>query len=76
MRVSNTYSTARFWSYHFCPDKKVGRCLGTEGNGVSSGEGGERRPGLPGSREDKQSTPRKEGGNMEKEEEGRASWAW
>jgi hypothetical protein len=52
---------------------KAGHCLGPEGNGVSSGEGREGGPGPPGSREDKQSTPSKEGGNMEKEEEGRAS---
>jgi hypothetical protein len=36
------------------------------------GEGG---PGPPESREDKQSTLSEEGGNMEKEEEGRTSWA-
>jgi hypothetical protein len=29
------------------PDTKVGRCLGPEGNGVSSGEGGEGGPGPP-----------------------------
>ncbi len=52
---------------------RVGRCLGPEGNGVSSGEGGEGGPGPPKREEDKQSTPSREGDNMEQEEEGRAS---
>jgi hypothetical protein len=56
-------------------DMGAGRCLGPEGNGVSLGEGSEGRPGPPGSREDKQSTLSEEGGNMEKEEEGRVSQA-
>ncbi len=51
------------------PDTRVGRCLGPEGNGVSSKEGGEGGPGPPDKRQDKQSTPSKEGGNMEQEEE-------
>jgi hypothetical protein len=51
---------------------RVGRCLDPEGNGVSSGEGGE---GGPRSVEDKQSTPSKEGDNMEQEEEGRMGQA-
>ncbi len=47
--------------------------MGPEGNGVSSREGGEGRPGPPDGEGDKQSTPSEEGGNMEKEEkEGRA----
>jgi hypothetical protein len=54
----------------------VGHSLGPEGNGVSSGEGGEGGPGPPSKEEDKQSTPSKEGGNMEQEEEGRTSQAW
>jgi hypothetical protein len=37
------------------PEMGVGRCLGPEGNGVSSGEGGEGGPGPPRSEEDKQS---------------------
>jgi hypothetical protein len=55
------------------PNMRVGRCLGHEGNGVSSGEGGEGAPGPPSKEEDKQSTPNKEGSNMEQEEkEGQA----
>jgi hypothetical protein len=50
---------------------RAGPCLGPEGNGVSSGEGGEGAPGLPRRGEDRQSTPSKKGDNMEKEEEGR-----
>jgi hypothetical protein len=57
------------------PDHRVGRCLGPERNGVSSGEGGEGGPGPPSRERDKQSAPRKEGGNVEQEEEGRASQA-
>jgi hypothetical protein len=53
----------------------VGHCLGPEGNGVSLGEGGEVGPGPPESREDKQSALSEGGGNMEKEEKGRTSWA-
>ncbi len=57
------------------PDTRAGRCLGPEGNGVSSRKGGEREPGPPDGEGDKQSTPSEEGGNMEKEEEGRTSQA-
>jgi hypothetical protein len=57
------------------PDTRVGRCLGPEGNGVSSGEGGEEEPGPSNKEGDKQSTPGEEGGNMEQEEEGRKSQA-
>ncbi len=39
-------------------------------------EGGEGGPGPPSREEDKQSTPTKEGGNMEQEEEGRTGRAW
>ncbi len=46
-----------------------------EGNGVSSGEGGEGGPGPPDKKRDKPSTPSKEGGNMEQEEEGKKSQA-
>jgi hypothetical protein len=53
------------------PDMGARRCLGPAGNGVSLGDGGEGGPGPPESREDKQSTLSEEGGNMEKEEEGR-----
>ncbi len=58
---------------YILPDTRAGRCLGPEGNGVSSREKGEKGPGPPGG--DKQSTPSEEGGNMEKEEEGRTSQA-
>ncbi len=51
------------------PDTRARRCLGPEGNGVSSREGGEGGPGPPNKEGDKQSTPSKEGGNMEQEEE-------
>jgi hypothetical protein len=57
------------------PDMKVGHWLGPEGNGVIPGERGKGELGPPRGREDKQSTPNKEGGNMEKEEEGRAGRA-
>jgi hypothetical protein len=53
------------------PNMGVGHCLGPEGNGVSLGEKDERGPGPPEHRGDEQSTLSKEGGNMEKEEEGR-----
>ncbi len=53
----------------------VGCYLGPEGNGVSSREGGKGGPGPPDKKRDKQSNPRKEGGNMEQEEEGKKSQA-
>ncbi len=55
------------------PYKGVGRCLGPEGNGVNSGEGGEGRPGPPDRGRDRQFSASKEGGNMEQEEEGKRS---
>jgi hypothetical protein len=57
------------------PNIRVGHCLGPEGNGVSSGEGGEGGLGPPSREGDKQSTSCKEGSNMEQEEEGRTSQA-
>ncbi len=57
------------------PDTRVGCCLGPEGNGVSSVEGVEEEPGPPEKEGGKQSTPSEEGGNMEKEEEGKTSKA-
>jgi hypothetical protein len=57
------------------PAGVVGRCLGPEGNRVSSGEGGVEGPGPPDKERDKQSTPSKEGANMEQEEEGKRSQA-
>jgi hypothetical protein len=55
------------------PYKGVGHCLRPEGNGVSPGEGGEGRSGPPDKRRDKQSSPSKEGGNIEQEEEGKGA---
>ncbi len=57
------------------PDTRAGRYLGPEGNRVSSREGGEGGSGPSDGERDKQSTPSEEGGNMEKEEEGRTSQA-
>ncbi len=54
-------------------DTRVGRCLGPEGNGASSREGGEGEPGPPVKSRDKLSTSSKEGGNMEQEKEGKKS---
>jgi hypothetical protein len=54
------------------PEMGVGRCLGPEGNGVSSGEGGEGGPGSPRSEEDKQSVLNEDRDNMDKDEE---EWA-
>jgi hypothetical protein len=73
----NTYHlkrhNCRFFDI-FVPDTRVGLCLEPEGNGVSSGEGGEGGPGPPNKKgEDKQSTPSEEGGNMQQEEEGKKS---
>jgi hypothetical protein len=64
-----------YQSLMLLPNIRVGLCLGPEGNGGSSGEVGERGPGPPSREEDKQSTPNKEGGNMEQEEEGRTGQA-
>jgi hypothetical protein len=55
------------YNYISVPYRGVGRCLGPEGNGVNSGEGGEGGQGPPDKERDKQSSPRKEGGNMEQE---------
>ncbi len=64
---------ARFAFYFLhstCAQRKSTGCLG-QGNGVSSGEGGEGGLGPPSREENKKSTPNKEGGNMEQGEEGR-----
>jgi hypothetical protein len=50
------------------PDTRVGHCLGPEEMGL----GRARPPNMEG---DKQTTPSKEGGNMEQEEKGRMSQA-
>jgi hypothetical protein len=49
------------------PDTGEGHCLGPEGNGVRSEEGGEGGLVPLDKKRDKQSTPRKEGDNMEQE---------
>jgi hypothetical protein len=57
------------------PDRRVGCCLGPEGNGVNPGRGNDGGPSLPDRERDKQSTACKERGNsnMEQEEEGKKS---
>jgi hypothetical protein len=50
-------------------DVEVGCCLGSEGNGVSMGKGGEGGPGPPEGRKDKQSVPKKGRDNMGKDKE-------
>ncbi len=62
--------------FNIVPDRGVGCCLWPEGNGVSSGEGGEGGPGPSDKKWDKQSTLSKEGCNMEQEEEGKKSRTW
>ncbi len=57
------------------PYGEVRRCLGPEGNGVSSGVGGEGGPGPPDKEREKQSNPSKEGGDLEQKEEGKKSQA-
>ncbi len=57
------------------PERGAGRCLGPEGNGVSSGKGGEGGPGRPRSEGDKQSVLNEGRDNMDKEEEERGSRA-
>jgi hypothetical protein len=41
--------------------------------GLDQGKGGEGGPGPPDKKRDKQSTPSKDGGNMEQKEEGKKS---
>ncbi len=55
------------------PHRRVGCCLGPEGNGVNPRRGNDGGPGHPDREQDKQSTAGKEGGdsNMEQEEEGK-----
>ncbi len=57
------------------PYKGVGRYLIPEGTGVSQGEGGEGGQGPLDKERDRQSSPTKEGGNMEQAEEGKKSQA-
>ncbi len=56
------------------PDVEVGCCLGSEGNGISVGEGGKGRPGPPERGKDKQSMPNKGRDNMGKDEDNQPSW--
>jgi hypothetical protein len=52
------------------PDRRVGRCLGPERNGVSPREGGEGGPCPPDKEQDKSQLPaRKEATYVEQEEE-------
>ncbi len=61
---------------NYCAQHKSGALpQGLERNGVSSGEGGAEGPGPPSRAGDRHSTPSKEGGNMEQEEEGRTGQA-
>jgi hypothetical protein len=55
------------------PDVEVGCCLGSEGNGVSLGEGGEGGPSPPGGGKDKQSVSYKGKDNMGKDKEDQPS---
>jgi hypothetical protein len=57
------------------PYKGVGRCLRPEGMGSAQGKGAKEGRGPPDKERDKQSTPSKEGGNLEQEEEGKKSQA-
>jgi hypothetical protein len=55
------------------PDGEVGCCLGSEGNGISVGEGGMGRTGPPERGKDKQSMPNKGRDNMGKDEDNQPS---
>jgi hypothetical protein len=55
------------------PDVEAGHCLGSEGNGVSVGEGGEGRPSPPKRGKDKQSMSSKGRDNMGKDKEDQPS---
>ncbi len=57
------------------PERGAGRCLGPEGNGVSSGKGGEGGRGRLRSEGDKQSVLNEGRDNMDKEEEEQGSRA-
>ncbi len=58
------------------PDMEMGCCLGSEGNWVSVGEGGERGPGPPDSGKDKQSVPNEGRDNIGKDKEDQPSRMW
>ncbi len=55
------------------PNVETDYCLGSEGNRVSMGEGGEGRFSPPEEGKDKQSVPNKGRGNMDEDEEGHSS---
>jgi hypothetical protein len=55
------------------PDVEAGCCLGSKGNWVSMGEGGEGRPSPLGGGKDKQLMPNKGRDNMGKDEEDQPS---
>ncbi len=55
------------------PDVEAGCCLGSEGNGVSGGEGVEGGPGPPERMKDKQSVPNEGRDNMGKDDEDQPS---
>ncbi len=55
---------------------EAGCCLGSDGNRVSMGEGGEGGPSPPGGGKDKKSAPNKGRDNMDKDEEGQPSQMW
>jgi hypothetical protein len=57
------------------PDMETGCCLGSEGNRISMGVGGEGRSGPPEKGKDKQSMPSKDGHKMEKDVEEQSNWA-
>jgi hypothetical protein len=64
------------WTNILVPNMRVGCCLGPQGNGVSSGEGGEGGPGPYGVGKIRVNyPPSKERDNMEQEEEGRTGRA-
>ncbi len=54
---------------------RAGRCLGSAGNGVSLGEGGEGGPGPPRGEGDKRSVLNEGRSSMDEDEERRASRA-
>jgi hypothetical protein len=66
-----SHSTSNFLSV---PDMEMGGCLGSEGNGVSVGKGGESGPGPPERGKDKQSVPNKGRDNMGEDKKDHPSW--
>ncbi len=58
------------------PDKETGCCLGSEGNGLSVGEGGEGGPGPPERGKDKQLVLNKGRDNMGRDDEDQPRQTW